>query len=348
MDRKRKRLLLIIFTLAIIIIPFVGISLALKGPAFLKSLSRIAGDGKHFAHLFLFGNFLIIFLFVSFYYLYNYYNLGNKTTTRLFIIACILLEITVLMPYIPEENKFVSTIHNYCAYFGVPLLVLSLFGVIFTIPTYSRRVFVYTCIGFVCIVITCLTIFLIIQRPSGVFELLLITSFVDLVLILILLLRHYEKNKINGTMNVRYKIIKNKTINIAAYETNLNIKDEHPLILHETNLNWQFIDNNSNKSIFKKIFVYFDNSTKKHYIGVLFNKKQTNNELITIHSKQWAVFYLDDTLFSTKEQAWNYINNSFFKDNNLHLNDKVYIEKYLITKNNDIRKAEIWIPLQNN
>lgn len=347
MDKKRKRLLLIIFALAILVIPFVGISLALKGPAFLKSLSRIAGDGKHFGHLIILGNFLIIFLFASFYYLYNYYNLGNKKTTKMFIIACILLEITVLTPYIPEENKFVSTIHNYCAYVSIPLLVFSLFGVIFTTPHYSRRVFIFTCISFCCIVIICLTIFLIIRRPSGVFELILITSLADLILIIILLLYHNEKNKIKGTMDVRYKIIKNKTINIIAYETNINLKNEHPLILHETNLNWDFLKNNTNKNPFKKVFVYFDNITKKHYIGVLSNKHNINNN-ISIHSDKWAVFYLDDNLFSTKEQAWNYIDNNFINDNNYKLNDKIYLEKYLITKNNDIRKIEIWIPIQNN
>ena len=83
MNKRRKKIIIVLIVLAVLIIPFTGITLAAKGPAFFLSLSRIAGDGKHFWHLFVFGNFVIIFILLSVYYLYQYYKLGNNIVNNI-------------------------------------------------------------------------------------------------------------------------------------------------------------------------------------------------------------------------------------------------------------------------
>lgn len=344
MDKKRKRLLIILLTLAILIIPFVGISLAIKGPAFLKSLSRIAGDGKHFGHLFIFGNLVILFIIISVYYLFNYYKLGNKKTNISFFVSCVLLEITVLTPYIPDENIVISKVHNYCAYVSIILLVISLFSVIFTIPNISRKVFIYTCGGFAIIVITCLSIFIITGRPSSFFELTLINSSVDLILLIILMLHHNEKNKINGILNVKYKILKNKKMKLQIYEAYSDLKEPYPLILHDMNMQWKNLQAKSTFNPFKKVFVYYDNVNKKHNIGIL-TKKRNNDNCVIISNDLWAVFYLDNSFYTTKEHAWNFIKDSFMTNNNYIIDNKIYLEKYVVTKNENIRKCQIWVAI---
>lgn len=345
MDKKRKRLIITLIALAILIIPFVGVSLAVKGPAFLKSLSRIAGDGKHFGHLFIFGNLVIIFILISVYYLFNYYKLGNKKTNISFFVSCVLLEITVLTPYIPEENIVISKIHNYCAYVSIVLLVISLFWVIFSIPNISRKVFIYISGGFALIVIVCLTIFLVTGSPSSFFELTLINCSVDLILLLILLLHHNEKNKINGTLDVKYKIVKNKKMKLHVYEAYSDLTEPYPLILHEMNLQWKDLIARSSINPFRKVFVYYDNINKKHNIGLLTKKRNTNKNCITISNDLWAVFYLDNTFYTTKEHAWNFIKDSFLVTEKYIIKNNIYLEKYVVTKNENIRKCQIWVPI---
>ncbi len=345
MSKRKKEIIIILLALAILIIPFVGVSLLVKGDGFLKSLSRIAGDGEHFVHLFIFGNLIILFILVSVYYLCNFYKLGNKRTNILFIIACVLLEITVLTPYIPEKNFFISQVHNYCAYSSILLLVFTLFRLIFTIPTISRRVFVSTSIGFVTVVGICLIIFLATGRPSGFFELTLITLSVDLILLTIVMLHFNEKNKINGTLEVKYKIINKRSFKIQSYEAHYDVKHATPIILHDINSHWKNIEPRVKINPFRKVFVYFDKDDNKYYIGVLTKKKNNHKDCIVISNNKWAIFNLDDTFYTTKEHAWNFINETFINENNYYIDDSIYLEKYVVTKNGNIRKSQIWIPI---
>ena len=346
MNKRRKKIIIVLIVLAVLIIPFTGITLAAKGPAFFLSLSRIAGDGKHFWHLFVFGNFVIIFILLSVYYLYQYYKLGNKRIMILFLIACCLLEATVLTPYIPKENIVISKIHNLFAYVSISLLVISLFGLIFTIPNFSRRVFVYTSISFVFIVIVCLTIFILTGNPSSFFELTLITLLINLILFIIIMLHHNETNKINGTLGVRYNIIKHKPFKIILFKARNENKEPSPIIIHKSNLYWKKLEPKSKLNPFRKVFVYYENKNKTYQIGLLTKKKNQDKRCKTFNYKNWVVFYLDDTLESTKVQTLHFIKEKFSLENEYEFVGNIYLEKYYVTKNENIRKCEIWIPIQ--
>lgn len=347
MDKRRKRLVLILCSLALLLIPVCGISLGTKGPLFIKSLSRIAGDGKHFGHLFLFGNLVILFLIISIYYLTNYFKIGNKRTTTLFIIACIFLECTVLTPYIPETNPLISKIHNYCAYFSISLLVITLLWLIISIPSYSRSVFKTTCILFTVIVTLCLTIYIASGRPSGFFEITLITTMSDLILIMIILLHHNEKDKINGTLDIKFKIAKNKAFNLYTYEAYSNGNENIPLVLKQMNDNWQEIESATSINPFKRVYVYYDTNAKKHFIGVNKSKSlKAEHIIINTNHYDWAVFDLDDTVHKTKEITINFIKEKFLQENEYSICSNIYMEKYFVTKRSNIRKAQIWIPVK--
>lgn len=349
MDKKRKKIIIIICALALLIIPVTGFSLAIKGPTFLKSLSRIAGDGKHFGHLFIFGNLVILFLVMSIFYLSNYHNLGNKKTNISFFVACCFLEITVLTPYMPLEYPILASIHNYAAYIAIFLLFVSLFAFIMTIPSSSMRIFKDSLLCLNIIFAICVLIWKTMGRTSSFLELLFVTFASDLIVFIIFLLYRNEKKQKHGLLDVDYKIVENKEFNIICYESFPHDDNTLPLIQYDNNIQWNKLKDNMFKKIsIEKIFVFLDKSDSKTYIGVNNTDNIENSKFKTINLKEdkWAVFELDNTFYKTKEATWKYINDIFLFEHKYEIIDDIYLESYFVTKRAKIRKAEIWIPIK--
>ena len=160
------------------------------------------------------------------------------------------------------------------------------------------------------------------------------------------MLHHNETNKINGTLGVRYNIIEHKPFKIILFKARNENKEPSPIIIHKSNLYWKKLEPKSKLNPFRKVFVYYENKNKTYQIGLLTKKKNQDKRCKTFNYKNWVVFYLDDTLESTKVQTLHFIKEEFSLENEYEFVDNIYLEKYYVTKNENIRKCEIWIPIQ--
>lgn len=340
-ERKIHVAVLIIFTIAI---PILGYTLGIKGPLFHKSLSRIAGDNGLFLHLFFLMNCVIAVLLLNLSYLKRYHNLGDITSTTGFIISCVLLEITVITPYVPHELTILAKIHNYSAYLGVGLIILVISYFLITLLKFSRKACEIVSILFLGILAICLTIIFVTGNPSCFFEVTLMTLISCLFIFTIFILYKIELKKQEGGFKITYKIVNKRDFDLVACEIPKNVND---ILTHEhfESVKKTFFRN----KIIKQIFFYYDIKNDKTLIA-------TKNNLKGIHpfsqfdlpKTRWAVFMLDDHISDTKQKTWDYINNIFSSETNLELVRDVHLESYLITKNDDLMRCEIWIPIKES
>lgn len=174
MDLQRK-IYIILIVLFSILAPILGFTLGIYGDLFLMSVSRIAGDNGLFLHLFFLLNCVMIILLLSLTYLKKYHNLGNKISNTAFIISYVLIEISIITPYIPHELTILANIHNYCSYGGVILIVLIISYLIYLLFKSNKKIAFPHIITFIIIVVLCLSTLFITGNPSCFTEILFIT-----------------------------------------------------------------------------------------------------------------------------------------------------------------------------
>lgn len=350
MDKQRKKTFIILIILGAVLIPTFGISLAMKGPAFFKSLSRIASDGRHFLHIIILGNLIILFILMSIFYLEKYHNLGSTATSISFIFSCFLLELTVLVPYMKEEFILLKNLHNFTAYLSIILLVISLFFFVMTMPRSSRSVFKTVVICLIIVIGIAGFIFEVTGNPSAFFETTLVVLACNLILITIYLLYRNEKAKETGKFNVNYKIVESD-INFYAYQVKVPKQEANkPLKLDKKIIDWKEIKRNYFTGFhIENVYIYYDKKTNTLLTGIK-DPKNTDEiyREVTFPEQKWAVFELDDQQYKTKQYTWNYIKNNFSENKKYTISSDDYIEKYYITKKLNIRKGEIWIPIIEN
>lgn len=337
MDKKRKKTIWILCFLAFVLIPVTGITIAMNGPFLHKSLSRITGDEKLFGRLIFFGNLVIIFLMLSISYLFHYHNVGNRRTRLSFIIAAILLEITVVVPYVPSEFPELAKIHNFTAFTSVILLAFTVFWLIMTMPAISRKVYEISIIGLALVLTLCASILKQAGNSSSFFELVLIISFSDLILLMMFLLYKSEDQKEKGTFKVKYRI-KSKKIKYFAYDDNY-VYDNNMTKLEK----WHLLKQNFRLKLFNFLFIYHDINIDKPIIGLANKTKNDKASLIINSEKQkFIIFDIDDRHEKTKEKTLDFINNQF---DEFKLDTSNYFEVYCITFLSNMRRRQIWIPI---
>lgn len=152
MDKRQKEASKYFTIVAIILIPIVSLSLAFKGPIFDLTLSKVGARGDY-SLLVLWGTLITTFFFTSIMYLMNFYKIEDKKTKIFLLIACVMIEVTVAIPYLPQTLPVLSSLHNYFAYIGIFSLLISMYFLIMTLNKVSKRVFRITILYFNIIVI---------------------------------------------------------------------------------------------------------------------------------------------------------------------------------------------------
>lgn len=185
MSKKQKKASIWFAIMALIIIPSSSLRLAFKGPILDTTLSKLGGMG-HYKELVIWGTIISSFFALSVLYFISFFNLKKKRTKVFLLISCILLELTVLVPFMPSVFPFLAKLHNLFAFSGIILLMITMYFFVISLSDINKVVYKRT--------LTTLNVIVVLS--SLILLLLGISSFFEITMVILTSIMLYTTNRL--------------------------------------------------------------------------------------------------------------------------------------------------------
>ncbi len=140
-EKRQKRITRVAGLFALIVIPVYSILFGLNAPLFEYNFSLIGGTMGKQDSLILWGTITGFFYLFFVHFMYRLVGIHNKRAIRLVTIGCILLLLTVLVPFCPDVLPITAEIHNFTAFTGTVLMVATVYYFVYALGKLDKTIY---------------------------------------------------------------------------------------------------------------------------------------------------------------------------------------------------------------
>ncbi len=169
--KMKKEKLLVIFNL--ILIPFCSYLFVLKGDIYKDTLSTIGSSKENQIYLIIWGICICIFFGFCINDLMKRFAIKSKLIKVFMVISCLFLILTVCIPYLPDTKPTIANIHLICAYFGILLIIITLYVFAFIIKNSYKSIYKKIILYLNILVISCILLYFL-TMSSGFLEIVIV------------------------------------------------------------------------------------------------------------------------------------------------------------------------------